>query len=346
MDPASQAESRDRRRWKEWIAPLLVLVVGLFLVVLSVVPDNLFEVGPAFEDLVDDFRPLLEEEAIASAQSDIASLGAVADEFQNAIVPGLASQLGVAPELFAGLMAVQYPAVATGVAALPGIAEQFTGLIGTLDAQRDLFASADAIPTTSLPATTVPWGIFIAGLVVIAVAAVMFLRRRLGTLLAIGLGLLLIVVPVVLSLPGKAADADDLNANLTPIYTEELVFGANTALAVVGDMANEMQEAMLPALAAQLQLSPEQLQAFLGENFPVTAAALGGLDATMGRFLGLSRVFEANLGNFDVLKPVAFSPVVWSIILSGVAVLLLGLYSAFTGRKAAAASPGPSGGAG
>ena len=37
------------------------------------------------------------------------------------------------------------------------------------------------------------------------------------------LGVLIVVVTLILSLIPKAADADDLNANLEPIYTPELV---------------------------------------------------------------------------------------------------------------------------
>jgi len=47
--------------------------------------------------------------------------------------------------------------------ALPTAIPTFDGLINTLDKQRPLFASADAIPTKSLPATTVPWALLGAG---------------------------------------------------------------------------------------------------------------------------------------------------------------------------------------
>ena len=36
--------------------------------------------------------------------------------------------------------------------------------------------------------------------------------------------------------------ADELNENLTPIYTQELIDGAEGSLAVVGAMGQEMQE--------------------------------------------------------------------------------------------------------
>ena len=82
---------------------------------------------------------------------------AVADEFGTTVVPTLASALEMDPATFNGFVGEQFPAVAGGVAALPDIAAQFTGVIDLMESQQANFTDADAIPTTSLPVTTVPW---------------------------------------------------------------------------------------------------------------------------------------------------------------------------------------------
>ena len=333
MTTASEGLPKPTRsKWQTWASAALVLAVGAVFIV-SVFANNLFEVGPAFEDLIDDFRPILTDEALATAEADVAGLGAVGEEFQNAVVPGMAQALGMSPEEFGGFMQQSFPDVANGAAALPEIGETFTGVIGTLKAEQARFASADAIPTESLPATTVPWSLFIVGILTVLIGGFMVYRAKLGSIIAVVLGVALIVVPLILSLPGKASDADTLNENLEPVYTPELVQGAAGALQVVGAMGTQMQTEMLPALATQLQMAPDQLNAFLGENFPATAGVLTNMDAMSQRFDGLVTTFDANLDNYEVLKPVKFVPIIWTIIIGGIALLLFGGWGFIASRR-------------
>ena len=311
--------------WQRMASGALVVVAGIVLIA-SAFMNNLFEVGPAFEEMIDDFRPMLTDEALDTAKADIGGLSAVADEFENAVIPGMSQQLGMDPAQFGGFLNENFPAVAQGVAALPEISTTFSGLIGTLEAEQGRFASADAIPTESLPATTVPWGLLAAGVLAVIIGLVMFGRLRLGSLMALVLGVGIVAVSAFLSLPQKAADADQLNENLEPVYTAELVAGAEGALGVVGAMGEELQTAMLPALALQLQMEPDQLAGFIGENFPAMGGVMANMDATMGRFQGMVTSFDSNLDNYDVLKPVKFVPIIWTLIIVGIALVVFGAW--------------------
>jgi hypothetical protein len=306
------------------IAGVVVVLVGIVFLV-SVFINNLFEVGPAFEEMIDDFRPLLAEESIATARDDLATLGAAGDEFQTKVAPEMAAALGMSPEEFGGMVQTNFPDVATGMQALPQITETFSGLIDTLDSQRELFQSADEIPTKDLPATTVPWGLTISGIVAIILGLLMvFVPGKVGSILAVILGAGLIIVPLILSLPQKAADADELNSNLEPIYTAELVDGAQQAVTTVAAMGTQMQDEMLPALAEQLGMSQEELGQFLGANYPATAAAMQALPTSLERFTNFAQTFANNLDNYETLKDVKFVPIVWTIIIGGVVIVLAG----------------------
>lgn len=303
------------------IAAGVVVLVGVALLI-STFANNLFKVGPDFEEMIDDFRPMLAEESIATAQADLAMLGEVGPEFETQIVPALSQQLGMTAEEFMGFTATSFPDVADGVEALPAITTTFTGLVDTLDMQRDLFDSADQIPTKDLPATTVPWGLFFAGLALIGAGVALYKPGWLGLALTGGLGVLIVVVTLILTLVPKAADADDLNENLEPIYTAELVAQANGALGTVGAMGTQMQTEMLPVLGEQLGMTGEELNGFLGQNFPATAQALQTLPDAMERFGGLVGTFENNLDNYDTIKPVAFSPIIWTLFIGGLVTLV------------------------
>ncbi|MDF1595439.1 MAG: hypothetical protein P1T08_05000 [Acidimicrobiia bacterium] len=322
---STEAKTAAPKSWPRMAAGALVVVAGLVLISSTFI-NNLFEVGPAFEEMIDDFRPMLTDEALDTAKADIGGLAAVADEFQNAVIPGMSQQLVMDAAQFGGFLGESFPAVAQGAAALPEIATTFNSLIGTLEAEQGRFASADAIPTESLPATTVPWGMLGAGVVAVLIGLFMFVRPRLGSMLALVLGVALVAVPAFLSLPQKAADADQLNENLEPVYTAELVAGAQGALGVVGAMGMELQTAMLPALAQQLEMQPDQLSAFIGENFPAMAGVMANMDTTMGRFQGMVTAFDVNLDNYDTLKPVKFVPIIWTMILVGIGIVLFGAW--------------------
>ena len=303
----------------------VVIVIGVAFLVITMM-NNLFQVGPAFEEMIGDFRPVLTDESLAVARDDIAGLEAAGVEFQTVVVPALAQALGVSAEEFAGLVESQYPAVAGGMAALPEITATFNGLIDTLDSQQELFASADAIPTESLPATTVPWIVAVSGVLAIAVGIMMFKPGKTWATLAVVLGAGLVVTTFALSLPQKASDADELNANLTPIYTQQLIDGATGSLAVIGAMGQQMQAEMLPDLAAQLGMSQDELNVFMGENFPATAAAMQTMPASLERFDAFVGVFATNIDNYMTIQPVAFVPIIWSLVIGGALMVLMGGY--------------------
>jgi hypothetical protein len=328
----TSAGSSSRSGSLSKVAAALIMLVGAGLVAMTLI-SNLFAVGPAFENLISDFRPALTQTSIDTARNDIAGLSAVQTEFSTKLAPALSQQLKMTPEQFNGFVSQKFPAVAAGMGALPTAVPTFNGLINTLDKQRPLFASADAIPTESLPATTVPWALLGAGILVFLVGLATLRSPKAGGATAVVVGLLLVVLPVALSLPGKAGDADQLNANLKPVYTKALVTNATGALGTIGAMGKEMQTSMLPALAVQLKMSPTELQTFLGTNFPATAKALQTMPASMERFNGLVKVFDKNLANYDTLKPVGLARLIFLMMLAGGLVAVLGAVAIVTGRK-------------
>jgi hypothetical protein len=273
--------------------------------------------------MIEDFRPYLTDESISTLRGDVEMLGGAIQEFETSLAPALSAQLGMDPADFQQMVGTQFPAVATGLQVVPEAAPTFTGIIDLLDDQQENFASADAIPTTGLPATTVPWGLVVVGLAFIGLGVWMYLtQERLSAIVAAVLAALIVVGAFALSLPGKASDADDLNDALKPVYTEETVAGAAGAVEAIGAMGGEMQSAMLPGLGEMLGMDSAAVGAFLSDGFPMLAQALQSLPDALGRFEGVVSTFDANLDNYDTLRPVAFGPIIWTLVLGSLAVLL------------------------
>ncbi len=314
------------------IAAIGVIIVGV-VVFASAFTTQLFTVAPAFEELTDGFRDtVMTEEAVTQARNDIAALEAVSAEFESMVAPTLAGALEMDAATFAGFVEEQFPAVAAGTAALPGITAQFTNVIDLIESQLGNFAKADEIPTNNLPATVVPWEIALIGVLGIVIGALMLRGDRGPAFAAVILGLLAVGGAVVLSLIDKSAAADDMNEAFKPVYTAELIAQSQGALQVIGAMGEEMQTTMIPALAEQQGMSPEEMQGFIGEQFPATAAALQAMPDAMGRFEAMVGAFDAQLENYDTIKTTALSPVAWTVVIGGAAMAALGLWSLF-GRK-------------
>ena len=312
--PTTHQVQLPRRSPRKVIAALIIL---LGVIMLGLTVTNLFKVGPSFESMMGDFRPHLTTSSIATSRSDIAGLGAAGAEMQTKLVPAMAQQLGITPSEFSLFVAKAYPSVTAGLVSLPGIVTTFDALVTTLDQQRALFRSADAIPTKNLPATTVPWALAVGGLLLMLVGGAVWIRPRAGAMVAVAVGAVLLAAPLALSLPQKASDADQLNRNLKPVYTAALITQSKAALMTVSAMGTQMQTAMLPALAQQLKMTPPQLQQMLGRSFPATGAALSNLPAAVPRFQSMVTAFDSNLANYNTLKPVSFVPIIWTMMALG-----------------------------
>ena len=318
--------------WRRRVLAAAMIVIGLAFIAVTLAV-NLFKIGPAFDRLTDGFRPVMTQQAIQANRQDVAQLNAAGTEIQTKVLPALAQQLKMTPAQMQQFVSQQFPAVAAGLQAIPQVTPTFNGLLTTLDQQRPLFKSADAIPTSNLPAKTVPWSLFAVGVVIAAVGAFAWFSPRKGAVVGTLLGVALIVVPLSLSLTYKASDADQMNANLKPVYTQQLITQANGALTTLGAMGTQMQSQMLPALAVQMHMTGAQVQQFLGQNFPATAKALSGMPASMSRFHQLVGTFQSHLGDYKTLKPVSFLPIVWFMIGGGITLTLLGATSLLVSNR-------------
>lgn len=308
-----------------------VALAGIAVLVMTL-NGNIIGIAPDFEEMTDGFRPVMEDASLATAEADVAALGAVSQEFGTTVMPALAGALQMDADGLNQFMGAQFPAVAAGVGALPDIIEEFTGVVGLLASQQENFEQADQIPTSNLPATTMPWILLGITLGALIVAYLMFRNAKSGSAWAMVFGVGVVIGLLVLSFIPKAQAADDMNDALKPVYNEAMVQGAGGALQVVGGMGQEMQTVMLPALAQQLQLSEAELQGFLGQ-FPATAAALQSLPDTMERFQGLVATFDAQLPNYESIQDTALAPVAWTVMLAGIAIFLLGGYGFYAARK-------------
>ena len=324
------------------------LVMGIVLVAIPITT-NLFSKASAVDDLTGDLRPVFTEAGLTQADSDMSAIEAMAAQLANQAIPSLAEQFGTTPDAFAQQLATDHPAVGAGMQQLGTSLPFFRGLVDGLRAQEGNFRLADAIPTKDLPAIVVPFLFLVPGLVIVVVAALALTgrRRRWVAPVALTIGAVLVIAPLVLGVPAKTQAVDDLTDAFRPAFTTEGLATTRGYLDTVTAMVDELVTDALPALADGLSMPLADFQAFLGEHFPDVADGLAHIDEILGRFDGLVTTMESDATSFHRSDsiPTSGTPTTllhWLFLVPGL-ILALGAGGAMvTDRLAArAAAPAP-----
>jgi hypothetical protein len=305
------------------IESVVVILIGAGLVALALIT-QLFTRAPAFEEMTDDFRPLMSNASIATMQSDLKGMQAMTTEIQTQMLPDVAAALQMEPEALNTYLAENFPATATGMEQLPGITEEFLGMNAALAAQQENFEAADAIPTKSLPVTVFPWGLAAVGALAMLVGVFMWRTAHIGSYIALALGILMVGAAFLMSWPSKTSKADELNLAFRDVMTTQQVEGAQGALTVVSEMGTEMQQELLPGLAAQMGMTDTEMSAYITGNYPAVGAMFESMDAVQARFDGMVGTMSTNIDNYDTIKPLKMEPINWIYLAAGLLIAITG----------------------
>jgi hypothetical protein len=148
------------------------------------------------------------------------------------------------------------------------------------------------------------------------------IRKLMWAVLAIGT--LMIVAPFAMGLPDKASGGEKMIVAFEPIMEEQNIqttvdyyYDVFVPLGVVAPAMSQENidkfngyiagfdalaadaEAMIPALAGAMNLSTDQVQAFMGEQFPAMTQMLQGLPQMQDDFNALIGLMEANVAVFE-----------------------------------------------
>jgi hypothetical protein len=168
------------------------------------------------------------------------------------------------------------------------------------------------------------------------------------------IGVILIVIPFAIGLPGKASAGqtllDDLHPLMQPASINQTAsYYDNTfvrlgPVSVVAVKASKETPKLIAALATDLHLTPAHLESFLGTSFPATASLLGGLPALSPVFANVApglthykplvKAIVASEGNYakvDSLPDLRLFT--WLLVVPGVALLLIAGGSLLSNRR-------------
>jgi len=158
------------------------------------------------------------------------------------------------------------------------------------------------------------------------------------------IGVALIAMPFVISLPGKAKAGQRMIDNFHPIMQPATVsktadyydrtFVPLRPVAVGGVKAGNEAPKLIAALASQLKMSPAEVQRFLATQFRATAGLLGNLPKLESVFTNvppgldhyrpLVQTMKSNVANYEKIDSLPdFRLFTWFFVMPGVMLVLL-----------------------
>jgi hypothetical protein len=159
------------------------------------------------------------------------------------------------------------------------------------------------------------------------------------------IGVFLIVLPLATDLPGKSDASATMMSAFRPQMSDTALAQGQTDQQTMTAMAEQLNGEMLPAVAAQLHMTPQQLTEYLAATYPATAKGLATIPSMLPFFDNLRSTMAAQQANFQQADqiPTGFLPpttmTLW-FILPGTLLLLAALLAYYRPARLRAAFAG------
>ncbi len=295
---------------------IAILVVGLGLVAAPAI-FQMFSRAPDGGDMINDFRPYMNQAQIDLFEGYMADIRAADTEARDVLEPAIVGSGALDQANYDS----QFTLLGTLNDEWPAIDADMTDLLDTMSDNIDNFEAVDALP----PFALFPWFFLLPG-VMIAGGAAAALRigrtraptRSLGAL--IGLGIAVVLAPVFFQMFTRAPKGGDMINNFRPMMTTERVHGVQGYFITMGGAEGELRNAVVPLGVADAGLSSTDLPAIT--EFSATWPSI------VGEFAPMIGTMSDNVDNFeavDALPPFPLFP--WFFVLPGVLVAGLAVWA-------------------
>lgn len=309
----------------------IVLGIGLVVVCLSY---SFFDRAEEGEHITDRFRTTMSEPGLRALDANFQTIKGLGDGFLNQAAPNLARALHVTPARFETFAKANFPAVGQAYDAVPPAIALVDPVIPRLQASRKDFERVDHIPGLGLPITAVPWMMVIAGGLLV-LAGLLGLARpgplAMVAVLLIALGM--VVLPFALSLTDKAAAADRIVKVGDASLSRQAADTATATVALLDRLVPEVQTKVIPALAARLHSTPDQLAADIARDYPGVAKGLRDWPKISPSAAQLAANQRASVREAAAMDGLPFKALPWFVIGPGIALLALFGVALIAGRR-------------
>ncbi|MHB1361751.1 MAG: hypothetical protein ACYCW5_04020 [Thermoleophilia bacterium] len=135
-------------------------------------------------------------------------------------------------------------------------------------------------------------------------------------------GIALIIAPFGYKMFDRASAGADMMKAFEPVLTRPNVTTFQGHMRTFGGMQQDMNK-MLPALAQQMGMTPDQLNQMLGQQFPGVANGMQQMDKMGQDFSTVITVMDQNVDNFQKADQLPMRTMPWFFIVAGVALVVL-----------------------
>lgn len=308
---------------------VLAAVLGLGLVAAPAI-FQMFSRAPKGGDMIEEFRPYMTAERVATFQSEIAQIDDAVNQLQAELPALLEERAG----LTADAASQQFPSVVRLQEAWPGIrADMRDDLLVTMEDMVPNFEAVDALP----PFPLFPWFFVGPGALVAIVAGIGAWRERQGRSsrrAAIGvaaLGVAIVLAPAVFQMFSRAPKGADMINAFRPIMTTERVTTVQGYFLTIGAGEGEWRTEVRPLLVA----SGDDL----ADRLPAVERFTAEWPAISNDFAPMIGAMSDNVDNYeavDALPPFSLFP--WFFVVPGLLIAALGAGAAREGRREAPSS--------
>jgi hypothetical protein len=155
------------------------------------------------------------------------------------------------------------------------------------------------------------------------------MSKRLPALGVFAIGIIVLFVLFANNLFTVGSAFEDLTDAFRPIMTTEAISTAQADVAALGAVSDEFANQVAPQVAQGLQMTPEDLNVFLGTNYPAVAAGVSALPDISTQLTGVMDLLADQQSNFESADeiPTGSLPVTtvpWLILLIGIGTLVVG----------------------
>jgi hypothetical protein len=318
----------------------LAMAIGVGLMVVPIASSMIARTADA-ERILDRFEFLTLDDNPARYLHEAEITRAGSAELVDDAIPDLALDAGVDGGELDRLARTTFPALAAAQEEISQAHDFSVRYSEQLDAVDDKFQSIYDIPVRALPLTATPWLFLVVGLASLAAGmGALLTTGRKAPAVMLTLGIAMVLGPLALSAPGKAADGENVKAFASRGLTTTAATAAQEAWEALAALVDETKEKTLPYLARLRGVPVARLEDELGGEFLAAGRFLAEWDVIGPRLARLSDAVAVSVNEFESARRLPISLPVWLLLGSGIVLSLASGIALARGGTARSGSDG------
>jgi hypothetical protein len=303
------------------IPAVVAIVIGATMII-GLVAMSGFSKASDGEDLIRDAGPTTSNTGVVRLRKDVTILNQASDDVVTKVFPAFAQQLGIDDTEFARRLRATHPA------AEKAFLDQRTTIFASVDktasnleAHQDDYDAADAIPTSWLPLTIMPWLAMGFALALVAVGVWAWRRPGRASMAALaGVGVLLIAFTLGTELPRKSHQTERLLDSLR--IDEQVATRTRAEFDTFKAGTDDLRQVFVELAAASGQ-TPAELGRAIRQQLPAVAQVAQD-SSILDRLAGEVSFREDHIDEFAAVKDVPLELVSWSYVVFGGVLVVAG----------------------